>query len=195
MIIDPRAPPMFKITVLLLDSVQDMKQKIEMITYIDKERQTLYFRKKVLEEDRRVAHCGLYNNCRIQLVNNIGDCLDPLASAPISTTTATHKNEIICVCLYYGDFNLPLPSATFEVKADSCLNVLKSEILKQVESYLVLKLPSAEVVRVGGSSYCDMSFADCQLSGSASIKVLLKQPPDCLGPYCGGAFSTRYNIF
>ncbi|PRQ41722.1 hypothetical protein RchiOBHm_Chr3g0449871 [Rosa chinensis] len=244
-IIHAKGFPRFIVPVFLLDSVQDIKEKIMMITFIDQENQMLYYRKKVLEEDSILAYCGLYNNCRIQLVNTgkPREPCKPSASEPESSTPAsepestpasepestpasepestpasvpestpisvpestpgatirneiipgaTIRNEIIRVCLYYGDFNLPLPSATFEVKADSCLNVLKAEILKQVESYLVLKLPSAEEVRVGGSSQCDISLAQCQLFGMANIKVLLKQPPpEWLGPYCGGVLSTR----
>ncbi|KAM5561679.1 hypothetical protein ABKV19_022337 [Rosa sericea] len=201
-IIHAKGFPRFIVPVLLLDSVQDIKKKIMMITFIDQENQMLYYGKRVLEEDSIVAYCGLYNNCRIQLVNTgkPRETCKPSASepesapvsVPESTPGATISNEIIRVCLYYGNFNLPLPSATFEVKADSCLNILKAEILKQVESYLVLKLPSAEEVRVGGSSQCDISLAQCQLFGMANIKVLLKQPPpEWLGPYCGGVLSTR----
>ncbi|KAB2601036.1 polyubiquitin-like [Pyrus ussuriensis x Pyrus communis] len=174
----------FTIEVGYFDTVLEIKEKVQKYQGIPISHQTLIFNGRVLDDERNVEYCDIYNNSRVQLL--IASEFDKPANNSNCNNNVKAMEEY---CPKKIQLKVKTPTSKMHVPIEMDVNDTVSKLKEKIQA-MDQSIPLNRLVlhAVGNELHDHRSLHECELSDNAEIEVSLRPSAPATSPVSmGGA--------
>ncbi|CAN6552830.1 unnamed protein product [Malus baccata var. baccata] len=163
----------FTIEVGYFDTVLEIKEKVQKYQGIPISHQTLIFNGRVLDDERNIEYCDIYNNSRIQLL--VASEFDK----PVNNSNCNNNvKDMEEYCPKKIQLNVKTPTSKMHFPIEMDVNDTVSKLKEKIQA-MDQSIPLNRLVlhAVGNELHDHRSLLECELSDNAEIEVSLRPSP------------------